>query len=103
MSNSHRVSQSTKRPGPRVLVCAPSNKAVLELLLRFVRAVGPEAALHQVRCQKINRLHAHARDSRTNPSHEHRASNGSTTLDSRSRRRRPQAAAQRCASALEPA
>jgi len=38
-----------------------------------------------------------------NRSHEHRASNGATTLHSRSRRRRPQAAAQRCASALEPA
>jgi len=36
-------------------------------------------------------------------SHEHRASNGATTLNSRSRRRCPEAAAQRCASALEPA
>jgi len=46
-------------------------------------------------CQKTNRSHAYAHnsrthDSRTNHSHEHRASNGATTLNSRSRRRRPQ-------------
>jgi len=35
-------------------------------------------------------------DSRTNHSHEHRASNGATTLNSRGRRRRPQAAPKRC-------
>ena len=29
---------------------------------------------------KINRPHVHAHDSRTNHSHEHRASNGATTL-----------------------
>jgi len=52
---------------------------------------------------KISRPHAHAHDSRTNHSHQHRASNGATTLNSISRRRRPQAAAQRCACALEPA
>jgi len=43
--------------------------------------------------QKINRLHAHGsrtHDSRTTHSHEHRASNCATTLNSRSRRRRPQ-------------
>jgi len=45
-------------------------------------------------CEKINRSHAHAQnsrthDSRTNHSHEHRASNGATRLKSRSRRRRP--------------
>jgi len=39
-------------------------------------------------CQKINRSHAHAHnsrthDSRTNHSHEHRAGNGATTLNSR--------------------
>ena len=33
----------------------------------------------------------------THTTHEHRASNGATTLNSRRRRRRPQAAAQRCA------
>jgi len=33
--------------------------------------------------QKINSSHAHAHDSRTNHSHEHRASNGATTLDRR--------------------
>jgi len=48
-----------------------------------------------VLCQKINWSHARAHnsrthDSRTNHSHEHRASNGATTLDSRTRRRRPQ-------------
>ena len=31
-------------------------------------------------CQKINRSNTHAHDSRTNHSHEHRASNGATTL-----------------------
>jgi len=48
-----------------------------------------------ISCQTINRSHAHAHDSRThdsrtNHSHGHRASNGTTTLNSRSRRRRPQ-------------
>jgi len=35
-------------------------------------------------CQKINRSDTHAHGSRTNHSHEHRASNGATTLNSRS-------------------
>ena len=57
--------------------------------------------------QKFNRSHAHAAANKpltTHTTHEHRASNGAktTTLNSRSRRRRPQAAAQRCTSALEP-
>ena len=56
-------------------------------------------------CQKINRPHAHAHDSRThdsrtNHSHEHRASNGTTTLNSRSRHRRPQD--RRCPSCVQP-
>lgn len=34
--------------GPRVIVCAPSNKAVLELLLRFVRALGHTLASRDV-------------------------------------------------------
>jgi len=59
-------------------------------------------------CKKFNRSHAHAAANKpltTHTTHEHRASNGAktTTLNSRSRRRRPQAAAQRCTSALEPA
>jgi len=39
---------------------------------------------------EINRPHAHAHDSRTNHPHKHRASNGTTTLNSRGRRRSPQ-------------
>jgi len=39
--------------------------------------------------EKINRSHAHAHDSRTNHSNEHRACNGAMTLNSRSRRRLP--------------
>jgi len=59
-------------------------------------------------CKKCNRSHAHAAANKpltTHTTHEHRASNGAkaTRLNSRSRRRRPQAAAQRRTSALEPA
>ena len=57
--------------------------------------VNPNTYLSIDVCQKINISHAHAHnsrthDSRTNHSYEHRASNGTTTLNSRSRRRRPQ-------------
>jgi len=46
--------------------------------------------------------HTNTERAQTTP-HEHQASNGATTLNSQSSRRRPQAAAQRCASALGPA
>jgi len=49
-------------------------------------AAVAEAALLRCRLgQKINRSHAHAHDSETNHSHEPRASNAATTLNSRSR------------------
>jgi len=49
------------------------------------------ARVEEPLCNKKNRSHTQHHDSRTNYSHEHRASNGATTLNSRSLRRRPQA------------
>jgi len=54
-------------------------------------------------CENINRSHTHTTAEQTTHTNTEQQSNGATTLNSRSRRRRPQAAAQRCASALEPA
>jgi len=79
----------------------------LSLSLEQSRAAA-EGRRAECVCKQFNRSHAHAAANKpltTYTTHEHRASNGAktTTLNSRSRRRRPQAAAQRCTSALEPA
>jgi len=49
------------------------------------RSITCPLVLHALSGQKINRSHAHTHDSRTNHSHEHRASNGATTTTLNSR------------------
>ena len=91
-----------------VYPCVDLYLAILQQIHCGLTASRPTVGMSwtDVTGRKINRSHAHAHDSRTRTthSHEHRASNGATTmtLNSRGRRPRPQAAAQRCASALEP-